>query len=71
MFLTFLVVSDLIWCLFVLLTAFAANSRLADYAVLFVSLHFPLKAGPIPHSAALFQHLIETAHKMLEFSPGP
>jgi len=63
MFLTFLLVSDAIWYLFVLLMAFAANGHLAYYAVLFVSLLFLFLAGQNPLSAALLLHRNKTASK--------
>jgi len=58
---SFLIVSDLIWYLFVLLTALAANYLVVYYAVIFVSSHFPfssalpdrpnsLLVGLLPHS---------------------
>jgi hypothetical protein len=64
MFLSFSLVSDAIWQLLVSLTVFAANGHLAYYAVLVVSLLFPLLAGPNTLSAALLPHRIINPHQI-------
>jgi len=64
MVLSFLLISDVIWYLFVFLMAFVANSLLAYYAVLFVSSCFSLLAVPNSLLAALLPHRTITAHQI-------
>ena len=65
---SFLIVSAVIWYLFVLLTAFAANGHLASYADLFISIVFPSRSTlPSRHdslSAALLPHSTMNAHQI-------
>jgi hypothetical protein len=51
---------------FAAFAAFAAKDRPEYYAVLFISLQFPLLAGPNPLSAALFPHRITNPHSITE-----
>jgi hypothetical protein len=64
MVLSFLLISDVIWYLFVLLTAFVANSFLVYYAVLFISLRFSLLVVPNSLLAVLLLHRTIIAHQI-------